>query len=243
MFLRWSKVFPIISGAAALGLVASCRAPVAQTAPTAPPYSQPYSPQPGYQPAVYAAASTPLGDHPPAGYPPGPRAHEQTISTDRPPAPFESSPESREAQASPGGVGHLGQRPVRLFGSSAVAPPEAPGIIHHAIAVGNTLQQVPYQYGGGHAGPSPGLDCSGSISYVLRSCGLLRGSMTSGVLKTYGEPGPGKWITVYAKDGHAFMTVGGLRLDTAAGARNVGPRWTLKPRKSHEFTMRHPAGL
>ena len=135
-------------------------------------------------------------------------------------------------------------RPALLHGNVAVAPPEAPPMVHKAVQVGNSLQGVPYQYGGGHGRPSRGLDCSGTVSYVLRSCGLMRGAACSEEFRGYGESGPGKWISIYAKDGHTFMTIAGLRLDTTSGGRgDTGPRWTVAPRRITGFKVRHPRGL
>ena len=69
-------------------------------------------------------------------------------------------------------------------------------------------------------------------------------------LMRYGEPGPGRWITVYANSGHAYVIVAGLRFDTSdynqPGAPNAGqsgPRWRLGPRPSTNFVVRHPPGL
>ena len=41
---------------------------------------------------------------------------------------------------------------------------------------------------------------------------------------SWGEPGKGKWITVYANAGHVFMEVAGIRFDTS-GQRVTGSRW------------------
>ena len=38
--------------------------------------------------------------------------------------------------------------------------------------------------------------------------------MSSTELRSYGERGPGNWITVYAREGHTFAIIAGLRLDT-----------------------------
>ena len=134
--------------------------------------------------------------------------------------------------------------PASLYGSSAGAPVKAPAIVHQAMQAGNRIQNAPYQYGGGHGAPCWGLDCSGSVSYVLRSCGLLQDAMPSKGFRNYGESGPGKWITIFSRDGHVFMTIAGLRLDTSSsGGSDVGPRWTRKPRSIKGFRVRHPSGL
>jgi hypothetical protein len=57
----------------------------------------------------------------------------------------------------------------------------------------------------------------------------------------WGAKGPGKWITIYANDGHAFMVVAGLRFDTS-GARG-STRWQPAGRSVAGFTVRHPPGL
>lgn len=134
--------------------------------------------------------------------------------------------------------------PASLYGSTAQAPSQAPAIVHQAMEAGNRIQNAPYQYGGGHGSRSWGLDCSGSVSYVLRSCGLIRTAMPSQGFRSYGESGPGKWISIYARDGHVFMSIAGLRLDTSSGGRgDTGPRWSRKPRSLKGFRVRHPSGL
>ena len=72
----------------------------------------------------------------------------------------------------------------------------------------------------------------------------------SGELMRYGQPGPGRWITVYANTGHAYIVVAGLRFDTAdysspgsPTAGQSGPRWRLGPRPSTNFVVRHPRDL
>jgi hypothetical protein len=54
--------------------------------------------------------------------------------------------------------------------------------------------------------------------------------------------GAGRWITVYANGGHAYMVIAGLRLDTS-GTGGRGPRWQTVQRDSAGFVARHPAGL
>ena len=76
-------------------------------------------------------------------------------------------------------------------------------------------------------------------------------------LEGYGTPGPGKWITVYANSGHAFIAVAGIVLDTAWYAPlqpttpSSGPRWqpaSIIPQQDTNdpygtFVQRHPTGL
>lgn len=129
-------------------------------------------------------------------------------------------------------------------GGYAVAPPEAPPQVHAAIAAGNRIAGLPYGYGAGHGnGEDTAYDCSGAASYVLRNAGLMSGVRTSRGFRNYGEAGPGEWITVWAKRGHVFMSVAGLRFDTGWTKGPKGPQWTTRDRPADGCVMRHPAGL
>ncbi len=127
----------------------------------------------------------------------------------------------------------------------ATTPPRAPAAVARAIAAGNEIAGTPYVYGGGHGSNGGGFDCSGSASYVLRATGHLRGVMTSDEFRHYGESGAGRWVSVYARDGHVFLVVAGLRFDTGwtGGHGNSGPRWTTRSRPADGCVIRHPAGL
>ena len=128
----------------------------------------------------------------------------------------------------------------------AVAPIGAPPAVQAVIAAGNQIAHLPYVWGGGHMTyEDTGYDCSGSISYVFAAAGLLDHTVTSGQLEGWGEPGAGKWITVFANAGHTFMYVAGLRFDTVALAE-TGSRWSDRSADEpdiNSFTVRHPAGL
>jgi hypothetical protein len=126
----------------------------------------------------------------------------------------------------------------------AIAPIGAPPQVQEIINAGNEIAHLPYIWGGGHARyVDNGYDCSGSISFVLAAAGLLKGTETSGELMSYGAPGPGKWITIYATNGHTFMYVAGLRFDTVALAQ-TGSRWSNRSAtEGGGFVARHPVGL
>jgi len=125
----------------------------------------------------------------------------------------------------------------------AYAPKRAPAAVKRALEAGNRLQNKSYKWGGGHAVLNDsGYDCSGAVSYVLREAGLLKGQMPSKGFFHYGKRGEGKWITVYVRKGHVFMTVAGLRLDTGWGGGRKGPRWQPTSRPGRGHVMRHPAG-
>jgi hypothetical protein len=126
----------------------------------------------------------------------------------------------------------------------AIAPIGAPAEVQAIVNAGNEIAHLPYVWGGGHARyEDTGYDCSGSISFVLAAAGLLNGTETSGELMSYGAPGPGKYITIYATNGHTFMYVAGLRFDTVALAQ-AGSRWSNRAAtEGGGFVARHPPGL
>jgi hypothetical protein len=102
---------------------------------------------------------------------------------------------------------------------------------------------MPYRYGGGHGSfHDSGYDCSGSVSFALHGGGLLRRPMDSGEFMNYGAPGRGRYITIYASPGHAFMVVRGRRFDTT-GAVAAGTRWQDSMRSTAGYVVRHPSGL
>ena len=125
----------------------------------------------------------------------------------------------------------------------AVAPALAPPVVQAVIAAGNKIAHKPYIYGGGHGRwEDAGYDCSGSVSYALHGAGLLEQSMPSGGFMSWGESGPGQWITIYANGGHMYMVVAGLRFDTS-GRTRAGTRWQADLRSTSGYSVRHPAGL
>jgi hypothetical protein len=134
---------------------------------------------------------------------------------------------------------------LRFDGHYAAVPITFPAPIQHAVHAANVLQGKPYRMGGGHHRvEDSAYDCSGSVSYVLIRSGLLRSPLSSKAFAHYGQPGPGRFITLYVNpDEHVFMTVCGLRLDTTGGREGEGPRWRPTPRSASGFVMRHPAGL
>jgi peptidoglycan hydrolase-like protein with peptidoglycan-binding domain len=117
------------------------------------------------------------------------------------------------------------------------------GRIQRLVRAANRIASAPYKYGGGHGTyRDSGYDCSGSISYALHFAGLLRTPLDSSGFMSYGLPGRGRHVTIYANPGHAFMTVDGRRFDTSA-IRETGSRWTSTPRSSSGYVVRHPRGL
>jgi peptidoglycan hydrolase CwlO-like protein len=156
---------------------------------------------------------------------------EQIASTTGAPAPVTGTP----APLTPG------ESASYISESQASVPSEAPPAIAAAIEAANSIATTPYIWGGGHGSfESSGYDCSGAVSFALHGGGLLESPLDSTGLETWGEPGPGKWITVYANAEHAWMIIAGLAFDTVGGP---GPRWHSSPVDSPEgFVARHPPG-
>src|SRR6185312_11824305 len=118
---------------------------------------------------------------------------------------------------------------------TATPPPDAPLAVQQIIAAGNVIAHKPYRYGGGHGKwDDSGYDCSGSVSYALHGAGLLDTPEASGDLESYGDSGPGQWVTIYANGGHAYMVVAGLRFDTS-GATTTGSRWQTDMRSNRGY--------
>lgn len=146
-----------------------------------------------------------------------------------------------------GALGVRGSRPVlrRKRPGGTSTPSGLPVAIARAIAAGNRIAHHPYRYGGGHGRfNDSGYDCSGSISYVLNGGGLLNAPLDSTQFMRWGSAGRGRWITIYANPGHAFMVIrtrtGLLRYDTSG--MDDGSRWDGDLRSSAGYVVRHPTG-
>lgn len=136
-----------------------------------------------------------------------------------------------------------GPRARVLPDGSAVAPAGAPEAVKRVIAAGNAIAKFPYKWGGGHGTwKDSGYDCSGSVSFALAGAGLLRAPLTSGGFMRWGRPGRGRWITIYANEGHMFMVVAGLRFDTSGRGR-AGTRWQAAARSTAGLVARRIPGL
>jgi cell wall-associated NlpC family hydrolase len=131
-----------------------------------------------------------------------------------------------------------------IVGGRAVPPAGLPRQVMQIISAGNQIAGLPYKYGGGHRSfHDSGYDCSGTVSYALRGAGLIQSPGTSDSFRSYGRSGAGKHVTVYAKKGHTFIVVAGLRLDTGYNGENEGPKWSTRSRPIKGYVARHPSGL
>ena len=147
-----------------------------------------------------------------------------------------------------------GTRARLLPDGTAAAPADAPEQVKQAIWAANSMQALPYSYGGGHNlkfDVADGADCSGTISFALHAGGLLKAPLDSGSFMRWGYEGKGAWITVFTNPGHAYTKIAGLRLDTsvagmsrsrgfAASVFERGPRWRPMKRSPRGFVKRHP---
>jgi len=155
-----------------------------------------------------------------------------------------------------------GPRARILPDGSAAAPNHAPAPVQAAIAAANQIHSTYYQAQRPEplTRPNGWYDCSSSADYVLYHAGLNAPGVTAGgdnagdstLLESYGQPGAGRWITVYANSGHAWIVIAGLAFDTADyGGPNLpagtGPRWRTDPTANltdgQQYLVRHPAGL
>jgi hypothetical protein len=130
------------------------------------------------------------------------------------------------------------------------------------VMAGNELQDLPYGPAG-HPDPlgATSEDCSSTVNYVLYRSGvrplaeIVRENPLAQDYVDWGEPGPGRWVTVYATNtptAHVFIVIAGLRLDTSHNGTDVGPnrdedgpRWRILdhiPEWAH-WSVRHPPGL
>jgi cell wall-associated NlpC family hydrolase len=190
---------------------------------------------------------------------PVPRPHPQVVEAvppDQAPAPASSSdasaraPSDAEVRAELSQLKHelaaLGPKPgdLRVLGNGQVVPPRnAPNAVQTVMQAANAISKYPYKWGGGHgAWADNGYDCSGSVSFALAAAGFLDSPLTSGNFMKWGEPGPGKWITIYANPGHVWMMVAGMRYDTGNLSGTGHTRWTNQMRSTGGFTAVHPPG-
>ena len=152
-----------------------------------------------------------------------------------------------------------------LAGATCSGGPVGNGSAQAVFAAATSLaaMHVPYNYGGGHVtpatpspgsdGPFDGLDCSSSVSWVLQHAGVDVATMTSGDYMSWGDPGPGVAVTLYAKPEHIIMSIkvgAQLRYFGTSGfghpEAGTGPAWFSRPVSAGYlagFVARHPPAL
>jgi peptidoglycan hydrolase-like protein with peptidoglycan-binding domain len=135
---------------------------------------------------------------------------------------------------------------------TATAPAGAPPAVQAMIAAANQIVDKPYIYAGGHGRWNDnGYDCSGAVSFALHGAGMLSSPEDSTELESYGAPGPGKWVTIYANSNHTWIVIAGIAFDTAHYGPTTpggsGPRWltnaTGNLADGQNYVVRHPSAL
>lgn len=126
-------------------------------------------------------------------------------------------------------------------------------------------QKYPYCYGGGHVtpakpttgqycwsksgvqvkgSPDKGYDCSSSTSFILQHAGVNVSTMVSGGFMTWGKPGPGQSVTIYANAEHVFLKIYDRFFSTSETNYRHGPGWVpASVRSTAGFVVRHPEGM
>jgi hypothetical protein len=147
-------------------------------------------------------------------------------------------------------------------GHLALVPAGVPATVQAMVVAGNELQDLPYGPGG-HPDPlgASEEDCSSTVNYVLYRAGvrplaeILRDNPLAQDYTSWGDPGPGRWVTIYATaspTAHVFIVIAGLRLDTSHNGTDVGPnrfengpRWRILDQIPTwaDWSVRHPPGL
>ncbi len=162
-------------------------------------------------------------------------------------------------------VGFIAGERARLaptYGHVALIPAGVPTAVQGMLVAGNELQDLPYGPSG-HPDPRGAVeeDCSSTLNYVLYRAGvrpiaeILAQNPLAQDYMSWGAPGPGRWVTIYAADAptpHVFVVIAGLRLDTSHHGTDTGPnrgedgpRWRILggiPTWAH-WSVRHPPGL
>jgi hypothetical protein len=120
-----------------------------------------------------------------------------------------------------------------------------------------------YVWGGSHGlSPTPAngpFDCSSAVSHLLQVGGFHNPTMDTVGLSSWGEAGPGRWVTIFVKpygaEAHTFLrfspdlTPPGERYWGTSGiaAPGKGPGWIADEDFSSGylagFELRHPPGL
>ncbi len=157
-----------------------------------------------------------------------------------PTEPTPTEPTEGESEETTGQAGR-----ALLVNGRAVPPANAPTAVRQVIAAANKIRLTPYIWGGGHGRWwDRGYDCSGAVSFALHGGRLMSLPLTSGSMTSWGAPGRGRWITIYANSAHAYAVIAGLRWDTAGDEDESGPRWheSLLAAAGGRFVARHPIG-
>jgi hypothetical protein len=148
--------------------------------------------------------------------------------------------------------------------AAAVAPNEAVArMLAEAERLSALRPQTEYVWGGSHGeSPTPAdgpFDCSSAVSHLLQVGGFGNPTMATPELARWGEPGPGRWVSIFVKpyggEAHTFIrfsaevTPASERYWGTSGFVEPGhgpgfiPESTFDAGYLSGFVMRHPPGL
>jgi hypothetical protein len=149
-------------------------------------------------------------------------------------------------------------------GSTTVMANDAPKLAR-LVGIANQIsdEYIPYCYGGGHASTparpghgsycvnklgakiylskAVGLDCSSAVSLLFQSTGYHLSTMDSTHFMSWGQPGEGKHVTIWANTDHVFLDIDGRQWGTSFHRPYGSAGWG--PQRTAGFTPRHPPGL
>lgn len=152
-----------------------------------------------------------------------------------------------------GAVANTGGGGYQMSVPTGGAPPGLARMIAEANAIAS--HGYNYEWGGGHgglgvpshgyghgSGPGVGFDCSGAVSAILGAAGLISSPMVASQFMQYGDPGPGKWLSIFADPVHTFMQLNGRYFGTSLSNPGGGANWFSSfpgniggPRHPHGF--------
>ena len=141
--------------------------------------------------------------------------------------------------------------------AAAVCAAPATGRLAKLIAEANRIDALrsSYLFGGGHVTPAPATppwDCSSAWSRLLQVAGYAIPTMTSSGFMAWGDPGPGRHVTIYATPVHVMGVMDGRAFGTSDSNPGGGAGWIDYPGANHPEnasfpggmpTVRHPHGL
>ncbi len=159
-----------------------------------------------------------------------------------------------------------GSELVSSGGEECSAAPSGPAVermIAEADRLSALRPHTEYVWGGSHGeSPTPPngpFDCSSAVSHLLQVGGFHNPTMDTIALSSWGEPGPGRWITIHVKpyepEAHTFIefmpgvTPPSKRYWGTSGfvEPGHGPGWipesTFSASYLERFELRHPPGL
>ena len=160
-----------------------------------------------------------------------------------------------KAGAEPTEQQFTGHRIVRTPEGSLAVPNPARAPAGQQAALAPVVQRanqiaekhLPYLWGGGHQGKvidasrATPLDCSGAVSAAL---GI--NPKVSGEFESWGVPGKGKGMTIYANGKHVLMEINGRFWGTSGTNPGGGAGWikpgAINPAYLHGFVARHAGG-